>query len=118
MDAGGRLYNTGIDLANDAIFSSPDGGFTWDHGTIQCAPGDRPWLAGGKKDEVFMSTDSTTDSPSHEVFVSEDAAQSCSATAIPAAGNSETYGSWTGALSWAETMHGDPHLDVSTETTV
>src|SRR5256886_4571513 len=26
MDAGGRIYNTGIDLANDALFSSADGG--------------------------------------------------------------------------------------------
>jgi len=55
-DAGGRIYNTGIDLANDALFSSADGGITWDRGTPQCHNGDRPWLAGGKKDEVFMAT--------------------------------------------------------------
>src|SRR5688500_5052285 len=45
QDEGGRIYNTGIDLANQAVFSSPDGGFTWDAGTVQCSPGDRPWLA-------------------------------------------------------------------------
>ena len=33
QDAGGRVYNTGIDLANDAVFSSMDGGQTWDKGT-------------------------------------------------------------------------------------
>src|SRR5436309_10001267 len=26
-DAGGRVYNTGIDLANDALFSTDDGGY-------------------------------------------------------------------------------------------
>src|SRR4051812_46422503 len=46
QDAGGRIYDTGIDLANDALFSSPDGGLTWDRGTLQCHEGDRPWLAG------------------------------------------------------------------------
>src|SRR5436190_10750426 len=42
-DAGGRVYNTGIDLANDALFSTRDGGVNWDHGTAQCHDGDRPW---------------------------------------------------------------------------
>src|SRR3954471_5344393 len=55
-DAAGRIYNTGINLANDALFSSGDGGLNWDKGTIFCASGDRPWLAGGKADEVFMGT--------------------------------------------------------------
>ena len=52
------LYNTGIDLANDALFASADGGVTWIAGTPQCPAdgGDRPWLAGGKHGEVFMST--------------------------------------------------------------
>ena len=48
QDAGGRIYDTGIDLANDALFSTNDGGFNWDRGTIQCNDGDRPWLAGGE----------------------------------------------------------------------
>src|SRR5438270_6782103 len=34
-DASGRIYDTGIDLANDALFSSADGGRTWDRGTPQ-----------------------------------------------------------------------------------
>src|SRR5213592_3172730 len=47
QDAGGRVYDTGIDLVNDALFSSIDGGRTWDRGTGYCHDGDRPWLAGG-----------------------------------------------------------------------
>ncbi len=52
------LYNTGIDLANDALFASADGGVTWIAGTPQCPVdgGDRPWLAGGKHGEVFLAT--------------------------------------------------------------
>src|SRR5438067_11274687 len=70
MDAGGRIYNTGIDLANDALFSSADGGRTWDRGTPQCHDGDRPWLAGGKANAVFMGTDPAEDSLNHRIFVS------------------------------------------------
>src|SRR5262249_54122456 len=47
IDEGGTIYNTGIDLANDALFSSSDGGKTWGTGTAQCHEGDRPWLAAG-----------------------------------------------------------------------
>src|SRR5436190_14027152 len=57
MDAGGRIYNTGIDLVNDALFSSRAGGVTWDRGTAQCHNGDRPWLAGGKTDQVYLAPD-------------------------------------------------------------
>src|SRR5207244_9259320 len=39
QDAGGRVYNTGIDLANDALFSSIDGGKNWDRGTADCHNG-------------------------------------------------------------------------------
>jgi BNR/Asp-box repeat len=56
-DEGNVIYNTGIDLANDAVFASTDGGKTFVAGNPQCTPGDRPWLAGGKSGEVFMSTD-------------------------------------------------------------
>lgn len=56
-DEGGLIYNTGIDLANDAVFASTDGGKTFVPGNPQCTPGDRPWLAGGKAGTVFMSTD-------------------------------------------------------------
>jgi hypothetical protein len=75
QDAGGRIYNTGIDLANDALFSSPDGGRTWDRGTVNCHDGDRPWLAGGPKDTVWLATDpAETD---HSVYISTDGGSSC-----------------------------------------
>ncbi|MFL5895830.1 MAG: hypothetical protein ACJ76Z_12060 [Thermoleophilaceae bacterium] len=83
QDAGGRVYDTGIDLANDALFSSPDGGITWDRGTVQCNDGDRPWLAGGNKDEVFMSTDTVEDGfgdptgTGHSLFQSKDGGNTC-----------------------------------------
>src|ERR1044071_7543760 len=57
QDAGGRVYDTGIDLVNDAVFSSTDGGQTWNQGNADCHDGDRPWLAGGKADQVFLGTD-------------------------------------------------------------
>src|SRR6185503_13096322 len=83
IDAGGRLYNTGIDLANDAIFSSPDGGTTWNKGTPYCHNGDRPWLAGGAADQVFMNTDSLDGSGNgHQIFVSNDGGNTCSQTGI------------------------------------
>ena len=89
QDAGGRIYNTGIDLVNDALFSSGDGGKTWDRGTLQCHEGDRPWLAGGKADEVFLATNSFTEG--HVVMQSTDGGASCT-TAIPgASGQGKLY---------------------------
>jgi hypothetical protein len=72
-DEGGWLYNTGIDLANDAVFASQDGGRTFPAGNNNCHSGDRPWLAGGKSGEVFLATDTTVDantnlSSGHEIF--------------------------------------------------
>src|SRR5437667_11482251 len=96
MDAGGRIYNTGIDLANDALFSSADGGRTWDRGTPQCHDGDRPWLAGGKANEAFMGTDPVEASLSHRIFVSTDGGVTCSATGIPDFGTTPDGGSYTG----------------------
>jgi hypothetical protein len=81
QDEGGRVYDTGIDLANDAVFSSNDGGFTWDKGNVQCHDGDRPWLAGAKKDEVFMATDS--EESGHVIVRSGDGGDSCESTTIP-----------------------------------
>src|SRR4051812_6502546 len=49
QDEGGRVYDTGIDLANDALFSSNDGGLTWDKGNADCHDGDRPWLAARRR---------------------------------------------------------------------
>jgi hypothetical protein len=86
QDAGGRIYNTGIDLANDALFSTNDGGYTWDRGTIQCHNGDRPWLAGGRKDEVFLATNTTEGALSHQIFQSTDGGNTCSNTGVPNGG--------------------------------
>jgi hypothetical protein len=96
QDAGGRVYNTGIDLVNDALFSSNDGGQTWDQGNADCHDGDRPWLAGGKANQVFMGTDTVEGSGSgHQVFVSNDGGVTCSATGIPDNGSLADGGSWT-----------------------
>jgi hypothetical protein len=72
-DEGGYLYNTGIDLANDAVFASQDGGRTFPIGNNNCHSGDRPWLAGGVSGEVFLATDTEVDpntnlSSGHEIF--------------------------------------------------
>ncbi len=73
IDEGGWLYNTGIDLANDAVFASNDGGRSFPVGNNNCHSGDRPWLAGGTAGEVFLATDTTVDattnlSSGHEIF--------------------------------------------------
>ena len=81
QDASGSIYNTGIDLANDSVFSSQDGGKTWPHGTTNCHNGDRPWLAGGGvAGELFMTTDTLENG--HELFHSTNYADSCSANGI------------------------------------
>ncbi len=86
MDQSGRVYDTGIDLANDALFSSTNGGKSWPRGTINCHDGDRPWLAGGRGNEVFLATDTTENSLSHEIFRSTNGGASCGFTGIPDAG--------------------------------
>jgi hypothetical protein len=96
QDAGGRIYDTGINLANDALFSSPDGGQTWDRGTIQCHDGDRPWLAGARRDEVFMATNTAEGSLSHSIFRSADGGQTCSSEGIPDAGTLSDGTDYTG----------------------
>jgi len=96
IDASGRMYDTGIDLVNDAIFSSGDGGRTWDKGTPQCHDGDRPWLAGGVANEVFMSTDTVEGTLSHQIFQSTDGGATCSSTGIPDAGTLDGHGSYSG----------------------
>ena len=77
QDDGGRVYNTGIDLANDALFSSGDGGRTWDKGTINCHNGDRPWLAGAHKNEVFLANE-PLDTNGHTIWRSTDGGMTCS----------------------------------------
>jgi hypothetical protein len=54
MDAGGRIYNTEINLANVAVFSSSDDGQSWPRGNPIAASGDRPWLTGAEAEEVFL----------------------------------------------------------------
>ena len=88
QDAGGRIYDTGIDLVNDALFSSTDGGQSWTQGTVNCSEGDRPWLAGAKKDEVFLATNTTR--AGHQVFRSTDGGQSCPVDGIPDSGDDAT----------------------------
>ncbi|MFN2464169.1 MAG: sialidase family protein, partial [Candidatus Dormibacteria bacterium] len=93
-DAAGSIYNTGIDLANESVFSSQDGGKTWPHGTTNCAPGDRPWLAGGVAGEVYMATDPLT-SP-HTVYRSTNSADSCGANGVRDAGTLPDGTTWSG----------------------
>jgi hypothetical protein len=83
-DAAGTIYGAGIDLANDALFSSRDGGLTWPTGTVQCHEGDRPWLAGGRPGEVFLSTDSSSEG--HVIVRSTDFGASCGTTSSAAEG--------------------------------
>ncbi len=54
MDASGKIYNVEIDLANVAVFASPDDGQSWPTANPAAASGDRPWLTGAEKDEVFL----------------------------------------------------------------
>jgi hypothetical protein len=91
QDEGGRVYDTGIDLANDALFSSNDGGLTWDRGNANCHDGDRPWLAGAKADEVFMAADGNTSG--HVIVRSGDGGDSCEADEVPDNGDTRNgYG--------------------------
>jgi hypothetical protein len=93
-DAAGNIYDTGIDLANDAVFSSSDGGKTWPNGTAQCHEGDRPWLAGGVAGELFMSTD--TEESGHTLYHSSTSGASCDSTGISDSGTMPDGLSWSG----------------------
>ena len=97
MDESGRIYNTGINLVNDALFSSGDGGKTWDKGTANCHNGDRPWLAGADKDHVYIATDTAEGSPSHTIFESTDGGNTCSQNGVPDGGTTaagQAYGGY------------------------
>lgn len=96
QDQSGRIYNTGINLANDSLFSSADGGVSWDRGTPQCHDGDRPWLAGGRPSEVFLATNTAEGNLSHQIFSSTDGGNTCSSKGIPDAGALPGGGSYTG----------------------
>jgi hypothetical protein len=96
QDAGGRVYNTGINLVNDSLFSSIDGGQTWDKGTADCHDGDRPWLAGGNANQVFMGTNTLEGNGSgHQVFISTDGGMTCAATGIDDNGSLSDGGWWS-----------------------
>jgi hypothetical protein len=55
IDAGGRIYNTEINLANVSVFSSSDDGQSFGRGNPIVTSGDRPWVLGKDADEVFIS---------------------------------------------------------------
>jgi hypothetical protein len=97
IDEGGRIYNTGINLVNDSLFSSIDGGRTYDKGNANCHNGDRPWLAGGKADEVFLATNTLENVLSHQIFTSTDGGDNCSTEGVPDTGMTDDGGSYTGA---------------------
>ena len=114
QDLGGRIYNTGINLATNALFSSGDGGVTWDRGTAQCKSGDRPWVVGGKADEVFFFTNTLEDVLSQRMFRSTDGGDTCSSEGFPEEGIAN-FGTWPeGGGSW--TGNGKPYMDHATET--
>jgi hypothetical protein len=100
QDEGGRVYDTGINLASDSLFSTADGGLTWDKGTAQCHDGDRPWLAGGKKDEVWLATDVLEGDPNapalHTIFHSTDGGQTCSTQGVTDYGSTPDGGQYYG----------------------
>ncbi len=100
-DGSGTIYVAGIDLANDSLVSSADGGKTWPTGTVQCHEGDRPWLAGGKGHEVFLATNS--EQYGHIVVRSTDGGATCSS--VHASGE---VANWTG--------YGKPVYDRRTDT--
>ncbi|MGH2808306.1 MAG: WD40/YVTN/BNR-like repeat-containing protein [Actinomycetota bacterium] len=54
MDAAGNIYNVEIDLANVAVFASPDDGQSWPTANPVAASGDRPWVTGAEANEVFL----------------------------------------------------------------
>jgi hypothetical protein len=99
QDEGGRVYDTGINLANDSLFSSIDGGRTFDKGTAQCHDGDRPWLAAGKAEEVWMATDVGEGDPTktlHEIFHSTDGGNTCGMTGVKDYGDTPDGGTFSG----------------------
>jgi hypothetical protein len=55
MDAGGRIYNAEIDLANVSVYSSNDDGQSFHRANPIATSGDRPWVLGKDPDEVFLT---------------------------------------------------------------
>jgi hypothetical protein len=118
QDEGGRIYNTGINLATNSLFSSGDGGKTWDKGTAQCETGDRPWVMGGKPEEVFWVTNRIGPNEVLEQIMlrSVDGGNTCGGEGGPAIKN---YGTWSekdGGGSFAG--NGKPYYDHVNNTVV
>lgn len=83
QDAGGRIYNTGINLVSDSIFSTIDGGVTWDKGTTQCHDGDRPWLAAAEADHAFLATNTDGGQGTHRIYETKDGGNTCNGLPVP-----------------------------------
>ncbi len=58
IDQAGNIYNTEIDLANVAVFSSTDDGQSYPIANPVAASGDRPWVTGQQPGEVFLYVNS------------------------------------------------------------
>ncbi|HEX9824852.1 MAG TPA: hypothetical protein VGB51_10745, partial [Actinomycetota bacterium] len=54
IDQDGNIYNVEIDLANVAVFKSPDDGQSYPIANPEAFSGDRPWVAALEPDEVFL----------------------------------------------------------------
>jgi hypothetical protein len=54
IDQAGNIYNTEIDLANDAVFKSTDDGQSYMLASPEAWSGDRPWLTALEENEVFL----------------------------------------------------------------
>lgn len=54
IDQAGTIYNTEIDLANVAVFSSTDDGQSYTIANPEVTSGDRPWLVAAEPGEVFL----------------------------------------------------------------
>jgi hypothetical protein len=54
IDQAGNIYNVEIDLANIAVFSSPDDGQSYPIANAYAWAGDRPWLTALEDNEVFL----------------------------------------------------------------
>lgn len=67
MDAGGRIYNVEINLANDAVFSSVDDGQSFAFANPVAGSGDRPWITGGEAEELYLYINAP-----HQLFRSTD----------------------------------------------
>jgi hypothetical protein len=55
IDAGGRIYNAEINLANVSVYSSNDDGQSFGRANPIASSGDRPWVLGKDPDEVFLT---------------------------------------------------------------